>query len=278
MLPEAFYLRKDSDKFMNEIQLFSYGNSAVRVVMYGNPPVAWWVAKDVCDILGYANVTDTLNKHLDEDERNTLAIREGNRGNPILNIISESGLYCLILRSNMPRAKEFRKWVTGTVLPQIRATGTYNITEEIRPIPQGVLEGAKLILETSGIKDNQLALALDSVAKHCTGESLLAISGVTLVAPTKCQLLTPTEIGKHFGVSGRKVNELLCREEYQKREGKNYEPLEAGEPYAVVLDTHKRHSDGTPVRQLKWESTFLNEIEEFFDGTYTLALPDLLPE
>lgn len=275
MLPEAFYLRKDSDKFMNEIQLFSYGNSAVRVVMYRNPPVAWFVAKDVCDILGYANHRDAIAKHLDEDERRVSRIATpSNGGYSNITIISESGLYCLILRSNMPRAKEFRKWVTGTVLPQIRATGTYNITEEIRPIPQGVLEGAKLILETAGIKDNQLALALDSVAKHCTGESLLAISGVTLVAPTKCQLLTPTEIGKHFGVSGRKVNELLCREEYQKREGKNYEPLEAGEPYAVVLDTHKRHSDGTPVRQLKWESTFLNEIEEFFDGSYTLALPE----
>ncbi len=262
---------------MNDIQLFNYGNSAVRVVMYGNPPVAWFVAKDVCDILGYANVTDTLNKHLDADERNTLAIREGTSpkgGNPNMNIISESGLYCLILRSNMPKAKEFRKWVTGTVLPQIRATGSYSLNEEIRPIPQGVLEGAKLILETAGIKDNQLALALDSVARHCTGESLLAISGVTLTAPTKCQLLTPTEIGKHFGVSGRKINELLCREGYQVREGKNYEPLEAGEPYAVMLDTHKQHSDGTPVRQLKWESTFLNEIEEFFDGEYFLALPE----
>ena len=258
---------------MNEIKLFNYGNSAVRVVMYGIPQVAWFVAKDVCDILGYANSRKALADHLDDDEKDvTICYTPG--GNQNVNIISESGLYCLILRSNMPKAIEFRKWVTGTVLPQIRATGSYSMNAEIRPIPQGVLEGAKLILETAGIKDNQLALALDSVAKRCAGESLLAISGVTLTAPTKCQLLTPTEIGKHFGVSGRKVNELLCREEYQKREGKNYEPLEAGEPYAVMLDTHKKHSDGTPVRQLKWESTFLNEIEEFFDSSYTLALPE----
>ena len=259
---------------MNEIKLFNFGNSAVRVVMYGTPQAAWFVAKDVCDILGYANVTDTLNKHLDADERNTLSIREGNRGNPVVNIISESGLYCLILRSNMPKAKEFRKWVTGTVLPQIRETGTFSINEEMRPIPPGVLEGAKLILETAGIKDNQLALALDSVARRCTGESLLAVSGVTLIAPTKCQLLTPTEIGKHFGVSGRKVNEILCKEGYQVRDGKNYEPLEMVEPYAVMLDTHKRHSDGTPVRQLKWESAFLTEIDELFDGVGVLGLPE----
>lgn len=258
---------------MNDIQLFNYGNSAVRVVMYGTPPVAWFVAKDVCDILGYANVTDALNRHLDEDERNTLAIHEGNRGNPVINVISESGLYCLTLRSNMPKAKEFRKWVTGTVLPQIRETGSY-IPNNEEKLTEPILYGAKMVFEAAGIKENQLALALDKIMKHYTGQSMLALSGITLIAPTKCQLLTPTEIGKHFGVSGRKVNELLCREGYQIREGKNYEPLEAGEPYAVMLDTSKQHSDGTPVRQLKWESTFLTEIEEFFDGTYQLALSE----
>ena len=69
-------------------------------------PAAWFVAKDVCDILGYSNVTKALNDHLDDDERSTLTIREGIRGNPNMNIINESGLYCLILRSNMPKAKE----------------------------------------------------------------------------------------------------------------------------------------------------------------------------
>lgn len=258
---------------MNEIKLFNYENSAVRVVMYGTPQAAWFVAKDVCDILGYANSRKALADHLDDDEKDvTICYTPG--GNQNVNIISESGLYCLILRSNMPKAIEFRKWVTGTVLPQIRATGSYTMNAEIRPIPPGVLEGAKLILETAGIKDNQLALALDSVAKRCAGESLLAISGVTLTAPTKCQLLTPTEIGKHFGVSGRKVNEILCKEGYQVRDGKNYEPLEMGEPYAVMLDTHKRHSDGTPVRQLKWESAFLTEIDELFNGVGVLGLPE----
>ena len=258
---------------MNEIKLFNYENSAVRVVMYGTPQAAWFVAKDVCDILGYANSRKALADHLDDDEKDvTICYTPG--GNQNVNIISESGLYCLILRSNMPKAIEFRKWVTGTVLPQIRATGSYTMNPEIRPIPPGVLEGAKLILETAGIKDNQLALALDSVAKRCAGESLLAISGVTLTAPTKCQLLTPTEIGKHFGVSGRKVNEILCKEGYQVRDGKNYEPLEMGEPYAVMLDTHKRHSDGTPVRQLKWESAFLTEIDELFNGVGVLGLPE----
>ena len=255
---------------MHDIQLFNYGNSAVRVVMYGNPPVAWFVAKDVCDILGYANPRDALSRHLDEDEKADVVIHDGSQRRS-MNIINESGLYCLTLRSNMPKAKEFRKWVTGTLLPQVMH---YGLPEPDVKLSEPILYGAKMVFEAAGIKDNQLALALDKIMQHYTGESVLALSGITLIAPTKCQLLTPTEIGKHFGVSGRKINELLCREGYQVREGKNYEPLEAGEPYAVMLDTHKQHSDGTPVRQLKWESTFLNEIEEFFDGEYVLALPE----
>lgn len=152
------------------------------------------------------------------------------------------------------------------MLPQIRKTGYYDARETLRPIPPGVMEGAKLILETAGIKDNQLALALDSVAESCTGKSLLALSGVTLIAPNNCPLLTPTEIGKHFGISGRKVNKILCEEGYQQREGNSYIPLEAGEPYAVMLDTRKKHADGTPVRQLKWEAYILDELSDLIGG------------
>ena len=252
---------------MNDIQLFYYEGNRARIVMIDGQ--AWWVAKDVCDILGYTNVTKALNDHLDEDERSSLTIREGTSnkgGNPNMNIISESGLYCLILRSNMPKAKEFRKWVTGTVLPQVMRNGIPEKHEE--KLSEAIMLSARMILDAAGIKDNQLALALDRVASHYTGYSLLALSGVTLIAPTKCQLLTPTEIGKHFGVSGRKVNTILCEEGYQKKNGKNYEPLEPGEPFAVMQDTGKQHSDGTPVRQLKWESSFITELEDVFNENY----------
>ena len=246
---------------MNDIQLFNYDEHAVRIIMRDGQ--AWWVAKDVCDILGYSNVTQVLNNHLDEDERNTLTIREGIRGNPNVNIINESGLYCLILRSNMPKAKEFRRWVTGTVLPQVMRNGLPQNKDD-GLLTKSLMYAAKMIFDAAGIKDNQLALALDKIAEHYTGHSLLSMSGIVLTAPTKCQLLTPTEIGKHFGISGRLVNKKLCEEGYQKREGKNYEPMEMGEPFAVMLDTNKRHSDGTPIRQLKWESSILKEVEDIF--------------
>lgn len=106
---------------------FDFSGLPVRVLtMDGNP---WFVAKDVCDVLGLANTTEAI-RGLDDDERNTLRVSEGIRGNPVANVISESGLFALVLRSNKPNATSFRKWVTATVLPAIRKDGSYIAGEE----------------------------------------------------------------------------------------------------------------------------------------------------
>ena len=82
----------------------------------------WFVAKDVCEVLELPNTVQAL-KSLDADERNTLIINDGIRGNPRKSIINESGLYSLILKSRKPQAREFKKWVTSEVLPSIRKKG-----------------------------------------------------------------------------------------------------------------------------------------------------------
>lgn len=86
----------------------------------------WWVAKDVCFILGIANVTDAL-KRLDPDERALVSI-EGIPGGESINVINEPGLYQLVLGSRKPEAKAFKRWVTHEVLPQIRQHGGYGNT------------------------------------------------------------------------------------------------------------------------------------------------------
>jgi len=111
----------------NELQLFNYGDSPVRAIEQNGE--FWFVAKDVCDALELTNPTEAI-KSLDDDEKNTLRISEGNqnqRGNPNFNVISESGLYALIMRSNKPAAKRFSKWVRKEVLPTLLRTGTYTI-------------------------------------------------------------------------------------------------------------------------------------------------------
>lgn len=88
----------------------------------------WFVLAEVCRKLGLANPSDVASR-LDDDERMTLDISEGHSGirggARRLNIINESGLYSVVLRSTKPEAKKFRKWVTSEVLPAIRRTGGY---------------------------------------------------------------------------------------------------------------------------------------------------------
>lgn len=85
----------------------------------------WFIAADVCAILSLGNPTEAV-RPLDDDEKLTSVILRAGQMRPV-NLINESGLYALIIRSNKPNAKAFRKWVTGTVLPSIRKTGSFTV-------------------------------------------------------------------------------------------------------------------------------------------------------
>lgn len=104
---------------MAEITPFNFGSNIVRVVSRNNDP--WFVANDVCKALGYSNTSKAIADHLDDDERYNESL---DRGGSLL-LISESGLYALILRSRKTGARKFAKWVTSEVLPTIRKTGSY---------------------------------------------------------------------------------------------------------------------------------------------------------
>lgn len=109
---------------MNEVQIFSFENNQVRVIEIEGEP--WFVGNDVATVLGYSNTRDAIGKHVDSEDKNTVAIRDGiTRGNPNKTIINESGLYSLILSSKLPSAKKFKRWVTSKVLPTIRKHGAY---------------------------------------------------------------------------------------------------------------------------------------------------------
>lgn len=90
--------------------------------------ITWFVGIDVCNALGYKNARKAINDHVNNVDRNTVTIRYGiQRGNPNMTIINESGLYSLIMSSQLPAAQEFKHWVTGEVLPTIRKTGHYDM-------------------------------------------------------------------------------------------------------------------------------------------------------
>lgn len=109
---------------MNNLKIFeSKEFGSVRVIDGEGGP--WFVGKDVAVILGYSNPRDALVKHVDPEDKNTVANRDGIRGNPNMTVINESGVYSLILSSKLPQAKMFKRWITTEVLPAIRRTGGY---------------------------------------------------------------------------------------------------------------------------------------------------------
>lgn len=109
----------------NPITSFNFNDISFRVITKDSEP--WFIVSDICAVLEINNPSQAIS-YLDDDEKNTLIINEGNRGNPEKAIINESGLYSLILRSRKPEAKRFKKWVTSEVLPSIRKTGSYSLS------------------------------------------------------------------------------------------------------------------------------------------------------
>ena len=109
----------------NQLQIFNNQEfGQIRTLFIENE--GWLVGKDITDILGYSNSSDALKNHVDEDDKKKIAFsyypQFGNKGAVLIN---ESGLYSLILRSNLPKAKKFKRWVTSEVLPSIRNYGAY---------------------------------------------------------------------------------------------------------------------------------------------------------
>lgn len=96
---------------------------SVRTVVIDEEP--WFIGADVATALGYTNPRKALGDHVDGEDKNTVTIRDGIKGNPNKTVINESGMYSLIISSKLPTAKKFKHWVTSEVLPDIRKHGLY---------------------------------------------------------------------------------------------------------------------------------------------------------
>lgn len=104
-----------------------FGN--IRTFVEEGKQEPWFVAADVCRALEVKNARDAVAR-LDDDEKNTVVLTDGNRGNPNVTVVSEPGLYALVLSSRKPEAKEFKRWITHDVIPSIRKSGGYIAGQE----------------------------------------------------------------------------------------------------------------------------------------------------
>ncbi|MDO5658304.1 MAG: Bro-N domain-containing protein [Paracoccus sp. (in: a-proteobacteria)] len=119
---------------MLDLTTYQFEDHDVRIVMRGDDP--WFVAADVCAVLGIANSRDAVGR-LDDDERG-VAVLDTLGGRQTVNTVSESGLYVLVFTSRLPAARRFRKWVTSDLLPALRRTGAYQMSDAPRtpdPVP-----------------------------------------------------------------------------------------------------------------------------------------------
>lgn len=195
---------------MNELKQFNFENNQVRTLLINDEP--WFVGKDVAEILGYSNPRDALSKHVDSEDKNSVAIHDGNKGNPNLTIINESGVYALVFSSKLQSAKKFKHWVTSEVLPTLRKTGSYatpQLTGE-ELMAKALIE-AKSVLERQNkqiIEMKPKALFADTVA--ASDSSILVGQEAKLISQSGCKM------GQNRFFAWLRENGYLCSK------GENY--------------------------------------------------------
>lgn len=201
---------------MAEIQVFTYNSNEVRTVELNGEP--WFVLKDVCEVLGIGTPAKVAER-LDEDEKGMSQIHTlGGLQN--VSIISESGLYNVILRSDKPEAKPFRKWVTSEVLPSIRKHGAYMTPE--------TLQAAILSPDTMIQLCQQLKAEQDKNATLTAANSQLTVEKQILAPKAEYfdelvdrNLLTSfRETAKQLGIGEKLFVSFLLEKKYLYRDKK----------------------------------------------------------
>ena len=155
---------------MNEIRIFENEKfGKIRTTLIEDEP--WFVAADVCGALEIGNPSQAISR-LDEDEKVTLTTDEGHFGKlggaQMLNVVSEAGLYSLILRSRKPEAKIFKRWITHEVIPSIRKYGVYATEEVLDKMINSPEFGIKLL--TSLKEEREKRKALENIVEVQGGQ------------------------------------------------------------------------------------------------------------
>jgi hypothetical protein len=174
---------------MQSMISYQFDEAPVRVMMLADEP--WFVANDLCAALSLRNSRDALSK-LDDDEKG-VGLTDTLGGKQELNIVSESGMYALILRSRKPEARRFRKWVTSEVLPAIRRTGRYQLVELAQPIdldPARLAVGVSVVREARRLFGPRAARGLWQQVglPACIADSEAVFDGDPLASPLKAWL------------------------------------------------------------------------------------------
>lgn len=228
-----------------EIQTFDFHSTPLRTLTDedGEP---WFVAKDVCNILELSNVGQALAR-LDEDEKSSIILNDGTPGNPNKAIVSEPGLYSLIIASRKPEAHEFKRWVTHEVLPAIRKHGIYATDATIDQILADPDFGIRLLTDLK--KERAKRIEAENQIKELAPKAK-ALDDFTNVSNT----LLVREAAKLLSNAGTPIGEKELRE-WLSQHGWTYrhsgtwwaasERVKAGHLVMVESRSHGHHKNGS---------------------------------
>lgn len=244
----------------NEIRIFENEQfGKVRTLLIDGQP--WFVGKDVGKALGYSNTRDALSKHVDTEDKTTVAICDtGSNYKSQAVIINESGVYSLIFSSKLEGARQFKRWVTSEVLPSIRKYGAYLTEEALARVTGDTSEAEKLFteLKKEKLRVKQLQKECDSLERlmSVTREANELLSTTNELLEKRVEVLEPKAsyydsvldseelipislIAEDYGLTAQKLNGLLHGFGIQHPVGKswaiNREYLDMGYTQTKVL-------------------------------------------
>ena len=197
---------------MNNIQIFKHEMFGEIRTMTNEKGETFFVGKDVATALGYSNSRDALNKHVDPEDRGTVAVPDTAYETRAI-IINESGLYALVLSSKLPQAKVFKHWVTSEVLPQIRKTGGY--------IPTKDAEGRQL----TDLEIVCLALKIQQKTieeQHKTIEELAPKAEYCDEVLESVSCFTTTQVAKELDMTVHELTQLLLTKKVMYKQSGQY--------------------------------------------------------
>ncbi|HII95752.1 MAG TPA: hypothetical protein HA367_08505 [Candidatus Methanofastidiosum sp.] len=258
---------------MNNIVEFAFENKQVRITDQNGEN--WFVLRDVLVAMDTKTTRQEAVKTVEDGLGNEVVKSiplqtAGGIQNTL--IISEPAVTYLLARSNTEEGKRLNKWIHTEVLPSIRKIGSYSVNQKQQTKTDLIdykseFQAAVDMAYMFGLSGNQALFHANKAVKNFHGVNCLERFELThLISPTQQQFITPTEIGSQLSLSAKTINQKLENLGFQTQTRNHKNRLtwlvtDLGRQYAQLLDTNKKHSDGTPVMQIKWDHKVMEFIK-----------------